>query len=231
MRQYAIVLSVSLLLAGCGSGTSTPATAQPAQQNNSGATVYHSVLKSADITTTLKHIVFFNTTTSTFIKYDNLVTITKGSIRDQAFVCDAILEVPLPFNEQDAIAANPVDPLLYTVVRQSGGYFLKNNMSGETTGPYASAIKRSNVDIDVHIITFDMLLTPDSYVESPQSDLPAVFSGAFKSRLVPASAMYDNMFSDGGAILVPLDGVYNGHDINSGYWKIDSVSGRLVPNQ
>lgn len=198
-----VLISGFFLLVGCGGSNGTSPAVAPA-----GAVTYRSLLRQADITTQFKHIIFFNTTTLT--NYLGRPTVDKGTVLGQAFVNDDVLAVPIPYGDTDVIIADPVDPVQSTVVVQNGSYLLTTTATGITTGPYLSAITRTNTNAYIGYITFDML------------------TGNINSVSSPASVMYLNML-DNGAILAPAGGVYDGYGINSGHWKVDTITGNFIP--
>jgi hypothetical protein len=211
MKRSILILTIMALSAlwGCGSGSST----------SEKPVTYHSVLKQADITTKMKHIIFFNS--SSHSKY-GVAPVPAGTILGQAFVDDAILSVPIPdygVGVSDAsgsgdnagsiavsvIVADPVDPATTTIITQAGRYFVKNTVSGYMTGPYDSAVTRGNTDSTVKLIVFDML------------------DGSIKAiRTVPASSMYANILDDGAVLLPNID------NLDAARLSVDTMTGNVT---
>jgi len=144
-----IIVAISaLIVAGCGGSGSQPAS--PSTQS-----VYSYVLQQ-NVTTDLKHIVFFNTST--------------GQIQGTAFVTPDVLAVPFPVNKYDAVVTDPI-PFLgtatvsstpngymvnvaataagtYTNITPGGNsgftYTISNPIPAENRGPYLSALTRTH---------------------------------------------------------------------------------------
>ena len=203
MNRLTLLAAFILLwaLAGCGgSGSSSTATATPA-----GAKTYFSVVQQSNVTTQLKHIVFFNTTTLfNYLGRD----VPKGTVLDQAFVDDALLAVPVNDNRTDVVVCEPVDPAVTSVTKLNGRYVVANTTTGTIQGSYSSARTRTNNESGVTFLTFNML------------------SNNFAVYVTPASMMYLNL-NDYGAVLAPPDSDLPGYGVASGHWKIDPVTGKL----